>query len=236
MKLNICIIMSRKSTKYSDYQCVRCGYESSHKANMRRHLYDKTSTCPAEKNNIELTDEIKEYILKNRIYKVLSQSGTPKITDDTINDTINNIVNNTTNDQKEKDNIPDDNPLNALLRKQPNCCNFRVVYLIWTREFFRHREPVLKIGKTDQIKTRFGNYGKGNQLISVIFVDDSYKVEQIIKKHFIDKFKQRSDIGKEFFEGCLNEMYLDFTSICLPYIAFTSEKQNCTKLISPYIS
>jgi hypothetical protein len=37
---------------------------------MKIHLYNLKKICPATKNNITLTDEIKQYILDNRIYKI----------------------------------------------------------------------------------------------------------------------------------------------------------------------
>lgn len=55
--------------KKEPYTCIRCRYTSYHKACMRYHLYKNKKTCPATKNVIELTDEIKQHILDNRIYK-----------------------------------------------------------------------------------------------------------------------------------------------------------------------
>ena len=52
------------------YGCPRCGYETDIKQSMNLHLYKKKKPCPATVNNIELTDEIKEYILNNRVYKI----------------------------------------------------------------------------------------------------------------------------------------------------------------------
>lgn len=51
------------------YQCCRCGYETNNKSNMVHHFKKRVSMCAAVLENIELTDEIKEYILRNRIYK-----------------------------------------------------------------------------------------------------------------------------------------------------------------------
>ena len=52
------------------YTCIRCDYKSKDKRNMRRHLYDRKIVCPGCKNNIELTEEIKDCILLNRIYHI----------------------------------------------------------------------------------------------------------------------------------------------------------------------
>jgi hypothetical protein len=45
---------------------------------MENHLLKRKKECPATENDIELTDEIKEFILKNRIYKIPKPLKTPK--------------------------------------------------------------------------------------------------------------------------------------------------------------
>ena len=62
--------------KKSKYQCIRCGYETEYKTNIHKHFFLKNEPCPQTKNQIDLTDEIKEYILKNRIYKITLPSKT----------------------------------------------------------------------------------------------------------------------------------------------------------------
>jgi len=53
-----------------DYQCARCGYATRIKSNIKKHLYNVVKDCPVVLNDIELTDDVKEYILKNRVYRV----------------------------------------------------------------------------------------------------------------------------------------------------------------------
>lgn len=53
----------------SKYECICCDYATHMKGDMRRHLY-KSIPCPKIKNDIDLTDDIREYILKNRIYRI----------------------------------------------------------------------------------------------------------------------------------------------------------------------
>jgi hypothetical protein len=53
-----------------DYQCCRCGYKTFQKGRIRRHLYHLKKPCPSTSHDIELTDDIKQYILDNRIYKI----------------------------------------------------------------------------------------------------------------------------------------------------------------------
>ncbi len=50
------------------YTCTRCGLTTIKKNDMKRHFFDRKKSCPAIKNNIELTDDIKNHILENRVY------------------------------------------------------------------------------------------------------------------------------------------------------------------------
>jgi hypothetical protein len=51
------------------YHCPRCGYETIQKNSMRIHLLQKKSACPTLESTLELTEEIKQYVLANRIFK-----------------------------------------------------------------------------------------------------------------------------------------------------------------------
>ena len=75
------------------YTCTCCGYNSMHKNTMRRHLYKKIP-CPQVVNTIVLTEEIKQCILANRIYKIPPPPRVPQ--NQTIYQQINynNIINN----------------------------------------------------------------------------------------------------------------------------------------------
>lgn len=74
------------------YVCICCGYSTFLKNDMRKHFYKKLKPCPKSANDIELTDEIREYILVNRVYHIPVQ---PPVTNNTVNQIINN--NNTIN-------------------------------------------------------------------------------------------------------------------------------------------
>lgn len=52
------------------YQCISCGYETTYRTAMYNHLYKKKKHCPKLLNDIELTDEIKEYIMDNHFYRI----------------------------------------------------------------------------------------------------------------------------------------------------------------------
>jgi hypothetical protein len=75
------------------YTCICCGYETRLKNDMRRHLYNTKNSCPQTKHLIELTDDIKQHILKNRIY-ILPEKSSQQIINNTINynNTINNLI------------------------------------------------------------------------------------------------------------------------------------------------
>lgn len=78
------------------YTCICCGYETIYKTAMNTHLYTKKKPCPKIINDIELTDEIKQYILNNRIYKIpVVTINTHIINNNTIinnGNTINNFI------------------------------------------------------------------------------------------------------------------------------------------------
>lgn len=81
--------------KKPKYQCISCGYETAKKTDMRIHLYKLKKPCPQCFNNeVQLTDEIKEHILKNRIY--IPPKKEDKIVPSIINNNyqqINNYIN-----------------------------------------------------------------------------------------------------------------------------------------------
>ena len=54
--------------KKQPYECICCGYATTRKSCMVDHFYKAKKPCPKCINDIDLTDEIKEYILSNRVY------------------------------------------------------------------------------------------------------------------------------------------------------------------------
>jgi len=87
------------------------------------------------------------------------------------------------------------------------------VYILIEREFIKCKESVYKIGRTNDIKTRLQNYPKGSKLLVSSIVADSKFVENQIIKTFKQKFKQRTDIGTEYFEGIFKEILKEFNDI-----------------------
>jgi hypothetical protein len=63
-------IKQKDRYKKAPYTCIRCGYETMKKSCMNQHLNMVKKPCAATNNDIKLTDEIKNYILINRIYRI----------------------------------------------------------------------------------------------------------------------------------------------------------------------
>lgn len=79
------------------------------------------------------------------------------------------------------------------------------VYLICEREFIG--KNVYKVGKTIQDPTdRMKAYPKGSILICAMNVTNCHIQEKKLKRIFKQQFKQRTDIGIEYFEGDMNSM------------------------------
>lgn len=77
------------------YTCPRCSYTTKLKGDIKRHLYKLIKTCPATENNIELTDEIKLFILENRIYHLPKEKKEPTfIQNIQYNNTMTNYIKN----------------------------------------------------------------------------------------------------------------------------------------------
>jgi hypothetical protein len=65
----------RGRRKLTPYSCPRCGYQTDRKGYMKGHLYDLKKECPSVIARVELTEDIKQDILKNRVYHI---EDTPK--------------------------------------------------------------------------------------------------------------------------------------------------------------
>jgi hypothetical protein len=90
--------MSKRASHSRDpYQCIRCGYSTKRKDDMRKHLYSIKSQCPTTKNDLELTEEIKQHILNYRVYKPPVNKPNTQITNYNL---ICNFVGKMTNTEK----------------------------------------------------------------------------------------------------------------------------------------
>jgi hypothetical protein len=174
------LFVSMPSTKDNPYLCTRCGYETTERYRMSNHLYERTTFCPGVKNDIELTDVIKEKILLNRTY------------------IIPNVV-------KEIQN----KPIKTVQKIESNEFR-HYFYLIREKEIVNHSENVYKFGQSKIKEyivnlTRLFGYGKGTEIILVLKCKNSLALERLVKIAFQEKF-QRHKFGTESFIGDEDDM------------------------------
>ena len=76
------------------------------------------------------------------------------------------------------------------------------IYLLQEREFIKTKENVYKVGMTKKENhERFNQYPKGSVLLFQIICNNCKNMEKFVLKKFKETFKQRKDIGNEYFEG-----------------------------------
>lgn len=92
--------------------------------------------------------------------------------------------------------------------------NNNYCYLIQEREFIKTGEPIYKIGKTSQgYSKRVSQYPKNSVVVAITKVNDCNISEKNIIKCFNLKFKRRTDIGLEYYEGDIDVMLDEFNKI-----------------------
>lgn len=159
------------------YQCARCGYTTKDKFNMRNHLYKKIKLCPALKSNTELTDDIKDFILANRIYKE------PKVT-------------------KQIKFIEFPKRLGIINEKHYIYLLQPKEYVSKNENVYKIGRTVVK--GVDKF-SRLESYGKGANIILTCQCVDSILLEKQILLEFNSKFS-RHEFGTEYFVGDCSKM------------------------------
>jgi hypothetical protein len=87
------------------------------------------------------------------------------------------------------------------------------IYLIIEKEYITNNEDIFKIGKTTQKRLkRFDKYKSGSILLSYNRCTNCHTSEKEIIELFKTKYKQRLDIGLEYFEGNHEDMIDDIYS------------------------
>jgi len=106
------------------------------------------------------------------------------------------------------------------------------IYLLQVREFVKTNENIYKVGMTKKENyERFNQYPKGSILLFQMICNNCNNIEKCVLKIFKEKFKQRKDIGNEYFEGDYREMidiiYLDIKNEgCENLVEDTEEEDN----------
>lgn len=81
------------------------------------------------------------------------------------------------------------------------------LYIIHEREFVNAREPVYKFGRTTNIAKRIAQYPKGSRVMyTEWFEGDHVKAETELLRDFGEVFKNRDDVGREYFECDVRDM------------------------------
>jgi len=81
------------------------------------------------------------------------------------------------------------------------------IYLLQEREFLKTGELIYKVGRTTKPNyQRFNQYPNGSVLLFQMICMNCVKNETSIIEKFKEKFINRQDIGREYFEGDYNDM------------------------------
>ncbi len=80
------------------------------------------------------------------------------------------------------------------------------IYVIWLREFLQKNEPVFKVGRTGNLSQRLSQYPKGSHLLFTAWTADSCKCEGKVCSKLSLHFVNRTDIGREYYEGNLGRL------------------------------
>lgn len=101
------------------------------------------------------------------------------------------------------------------------------IYLLQEREFIKTNENIYKVGRTAQVNhARFNDYPKGSILLFQIICSNCKDIEKQIILALTTNFKQRKDIGTEYFEGNYNSMIDIIYAIVKNYEKNISENSN----------
>jgi hypothetical protein len=89
------------------------------------------------------------------------------------------------------------------------------IYLIREREFVRLGESVYKIGRSKNFEKRFESYPKNSEILCCTFTKDQFRAERTLIHLFDSLFTQRSDFGREYFEGNRAKMIQEFLALSI---------------------
>lgn len=171
--------------KRPEYTCYRCGYCSPKKDHMKRHLYDLKKQCPGIDNNIDLTDEIKECILDNRIYKP------PNNIQNVVSINNNTIIGNINTYNQINNLISNINPMNKVAKyfeyKNINPCNFEdMVENRYERDIYRLENDSYRVPKqlrtedfydiVDDLTLVSSGYSKDFDMLNSLYDDKSNRL------------------------------------------------------------
>jgi len=74
-------------------------------------------------------------------------------------------------------------------------------YLIQTRECFRLKEEIYKIGRSHDLDNRVKRYAKGSKILCLISCENSIQCEKDLITLFKTHFIESKEYGNDYFEG-----------------------------------
>ena len=189
------------------FTCIRCGEIVSTKGALKNHL-NKKNTC----DNIIVDINLYEYknilSLPDKHYKnellniLLKKMENIKNRQDTCNKVEELIIEN----KKLRDIIDQKNKIIKNTISDIEEKHEEYIYIIKEREFVISKENVYKLGMSKNVKNRMSDYPKGSQIKDITAVINAKKSEEDLLDIFKKMFLQRTDIGKEYFQGDLQCM------------------------------
>ena len=94
--------------------------------------------------------------------------------------------------------------------------------MVKEREFVKTSERVYKIGKSTNIKSRMPAYPKNSVIYGIVYSLDVHRAERDLIRHFDNRFKNRPDIGREYYEVSKDDtvpcVIAEFVNVALRHI------------------
>ena len=95
--------------------------------------------------------------------------------------------------------------------------------MVKEREFVKTEERVYKIGKSTNIKSRMPAYPKNSVIYGIVYCSlDVHLAEKDLINRFDIRFKNRPDIGREYYEISKNDtvpcVIAEFVNVALKHI------------------
>ena len=75
------------------------------------------------------------------------------------------------------------------------------IYLIHTRECFRLKEEIYKLGRSHDVDNRVRQYAKGSKILCLTSCENSIQSKKELILLFKQKFKHTKEYGNDYFEG-----------------------------------
>ena len=219
-------LSDKNFNKKNELDCKNCNKHFSNKSNLKKHIknvcFNKINETNEldnkiiiesnnEHNNKKLNQQINEQIkeqINEQINEKLNKQFSERINEQ-IKEEINEKLNQQLNQQlRERINKQCNQQLNKSSEKNIDLqSSTNYIYLLQEREFIKTKEDVYKIGMTKKENyKRFNQYPKGSVLLFQFICNNCNDIEKKIINIFIESFKQRKDIGTEYFEGDYNNM------------------------------